>query len=123
MDSILDSVKQQLGITSDYTAFDSELILHINSVLRILNQLGVGKTGFEISDSKSKWIDFLGDRESDLSEAKTYVYLKVRYFWDPPAVGSHMTALENMIKELEWRLNVEVDPIDYDWSNEGFDDI
>lgn len=123
MDSILDSVKQQLGITSDYNAFDSELILHINSVLRILNQLGVGKLGFEISDSKSKWSDFLGDKENILSEVKTFVYLKVRYFWDPPSVGSHMTALENVLKELEWRINVEVDPIDYDWSNEGFDDI
>ena len=123
MDSILNSVKQQLGITSDYNAFDAELILHINSVLRILNQLGVGKLGFEISDSNSKWSDFLGDKESILSDVKTYVYLKVRYFWDPPSVGSHMSALENIIKELEWRINVEIDPVDYDWSNEGFDDI
>ena len=123
MDSILNSVKQQLGITSDYNAFDAELILHINSVLRILNQLGVGKLGFEISDSNSTWSDFLGDKESILSDVKTYVYLKVRYFWDPPSVGSHMSALENIIKELEWRINVEIDPVDYDWSNEGFDDI
>lgn len=123
MTSILDSVKQQLGITVDYHAFDTELILHINSVLRILNQLGVGKLGFEIEDSNSKWSDFLGKKESELSTVKSYVYLKVRYFWDPPTVGSHMSAMENMIKELEWRINVEIDPIDYDWSNEGFDDI
>lgn len=123
MTSILDSVKQQLGITADYHAFDTELILHINSVLRILNQLGVGKLGFEIEDSNSKWSDFLGEKESELSTVKSYVYLKVRYFWDPPTVSSHISAMENMIKELEWRINVEIDPIDYDWSNEGFDDI
>lgn len=121
MDSILTSIKQQLGIVEDYDAFDNELIIHINSVLRILNQMGVGKTGFNISDSSSTWSDFLGEHEKDLSDVKTYVYLKVRTIWDPPTVGSHVTAMENMIKELEWRINVQIDPLDYDWSNEGFD--
>lgn len=121
MDSILTSIKQQLGIVEDYDAFDNELIIHINSVLRILNQMGVGKTGFNISDSSSTWSDFLGAYEKDLSDVKTYVYLKVRTIWDPPTVGSHVTAMENMIKELEWRINVQIDPLDYDWSNEGFD--
>lgn len=121
MDSILTSVKQQLGIVEDYDAFDNELIIHINSVLRILNQMGVGKTGFNISDSSSTWSDFLGAYEKDLSDVKTYVYLKVRTIWDPPTVGSHVTAMENMIKELEWRINVQIDPLDYDWHNEGFD--
>lgn len=121
MDSILTSIKQQLGIVEDYDAFDNELIIHINSVLRILNQMGVGKTGFNISDLSSTWSDFLGAYEKDLSDVKTYVYLKVRTIWDPPTVGSHVTAMENMIKELEWRINVQIDPLDYDWSNEGFD--
>lgn len=121
MDSILTSIKQQLGIVEDYDAFDNELIIHINSVLRILNQMGVGKTGFDISDSSSTWSDFLGTYENELSDVKTYVYLKVRTIWDPPTVGSHVTAMENMIKELEWRINVQIDPLDYDWHNEGFD--
>lgn len=121
MDSILTSIKQQLGIVEDYDAFDNELIIHINSVLRILNQMGVGKTGFNISDSSSTWSDFLGAYENELSDVKTYVYLKVRTIWDPPTVGSHVTAMENMIKELEWRINVQIDPLDYDWHNEGFD--
>lgn len=121
MDSILTSIKQQLGIVEDYDAFDNELIIHINSVLRILNQMGVGKTGFNISDSSATWSDFLGEHEKDLSDVKTYVYLKVRTIWDPPTVGSHVTAMENMIKELEWRINVQIDPPDYDWHNEGFD--
>lgn len=121
MDSILTSIKQQLGIVEDYDAFDNELIIHINSVLRILNQMGVGKTGFNISDSSSTWSDFLGAYENELSDVKTYVYLKVRTIWDPPTVGSHVTAMENMIKELEWRINVQIDPLDHDWHNEGFD--
>lgn len=121
MNSILTSVKQQLGIVEEYEAFDNELIIHINSVLRILNQLGVGKTKFEITGKDQTWTDFLGDLEPELSDVKTYVYLKVRSIWDPPTIGSHVTALDNTIKELEWRINVQIDPLDYDWSNEGFD--
>lgn len=121
MASILTSIKQQLGIVEEYEAFDNELIIHINSVLRILNQLGVGKTKFEISGKDQTWTDFLGDLESELSDVKTYVYLKVRSIWDPPTIGSHVTALDNTIKELEWRINVQIDPLDYDWSNERFD--
>lgn len=33
MDSILTSVKKLLGLTEEYTAFDADLIMHINSVL------------------------------------------------------------------------------------------
>jgi hypothetical protein len=119
MDSILTSVKQQLGITEDYTAFDTELIIHINTVLRIVNQLGVGKLGYVISsEDPGSWATFLGPRENELSEVKTYIYAKVRLIFDPPSVGSHITALENIVKELEWRINVQIDPFDYDWTNE-----
>ena len=42
MDSVLTSVKKMLGITEDYTHFDADLIMHINTVFTILTQLGVG---------------------------------------------------------------------------------
>lgn len=52
MDSILTSVKKLLGLTEEYTAFDADLIMHINSVLMILRQMGVGpQEGFGISDA------------------------------------------------------------------------
>ena len=41
-DSILTSVKKLLGITEECTDFDADLIMHINSVLMILTQIGVG---------------------------------------------------------------------------------
>ena len=47
--SILTSIKKSLGIEAEYTHFDEELIMHINSVFMILTQLGVGpEEGFEI---------------------------------------------------------------------------
>ena len=51
MESILQSVKKMLGIIPEYTNFDDDIIMHINSVFMILQQLGVGpKEGFAISD-------------------------------------------------------------------------
>ena len=41
-DSILTSIKKMLGIMEEYEHFDTDLIMHINSVLGILTQLGVG---------------------------------------------------------------------------------
>lgn len=123
MNSILISIKQLLGITEDYRAFDAELILHINSVFRILNQLGVGVVGFEIFDESATWQDFLGDKMSMLSHVKTFVYLKVKYVWDPPTVGAQMNAIDQTLKELEWRINVQADPDDYEWTTNVDDEI
>lgn len=105
-DSILTSTKKILNIPEDYTAFDMDVILHINSVLSTLNQLGIGPTeGFAIDDATETWEQFLGT-DKRLNSVKTYVYLRVRLLFDPPATGHHITALEKQITELEWRLNV-----------------
>ena len=41
-ESILTSIKKLLGITEDYEQFDTDIIIHINSVFMILTQIGVG---------------------------------------------------------------------------------
>lgn len=110
MDSILTSVKKMLGIPEDYEQFDMDIIMHINSVLTILNQLGVGpEEGFVITDKSTVWTDFIGD--STLIElVKSYVYLKVRLIFDPPQSSSIIEAMNRQISEFEWRINVAVDP-------------
>ena len=110
MDSILTSVKKQLGIAEDYEHFDPDIIIHINSVFSILNQLGVGPPeGFSISDETSVWTDFIGD-SLKLELVKTYVYLKIRLIFDPPTSSAVMDAFKQNIAELEWRISVTVDP-------------
>ena len=110
MDSILTSVKKQLGIAEDYEHFDPDIIMHINSVFSILNQLGVGPPeGFSISDETSVWTDFIGDSRK-LELVKTYVYLKLRLIFDPPTSSAVMDAFKENIAELEWRISVTVDP-------------
>lgn len=108
-DSILTSIKKLLGINNEYTHFDPDIIMHINSVFPILNQLGVGpKDGFLISDESLTWKDFLGDDERLLSVI-SYTYLKVKIVFDPPQSSIVMEAIKHRISELEWRLNVAVD--------------
>ena len=110
MDSILTSVKKMLGIPEEYEHFDMDIIMHINSVLMILTQLGVGpEEGFAIADKSDKWCDFIG--EGKLVElVKSYVYLKVRLIFDPPQSSSVIEAINRQISEFEWRINVAVDP-------------
>ena len=110
MDSILTSIKKMLGVPEEYTHFDSDIVMHINSVLSILSQLGVGPaTGFSISDKTSTWKDFLS-AGTNLDSVKSYVYLKVKLLFDPPASSAALESTKNMISELEWRIYVQVDP-------------
>ena len=106
--SILDSIKKLLGIESTYTNFDTDIIMHINSVFVILQQIGFGpKEGFSIIDASSVWSDYC---DLDMIEtAKTYIYLRVRLLFDPPSNGAVMEAIKQTIQELEWRLNVGSD--------------
>lgn len=110
MESILTSIKKLLLIPEEYEHFDTDIIIHINSVFMTLTQLGVGPAqGFTIIDEEAVWTDFIKD-PIKLQAVKTYVYLKVRLLFDPSSLGSAtLAAYERQIQELEWRLNVEVE--------------
>ena len=109
-ESILTSVKKLLGAPEDYSAYDTDIILCINSVFSILNQLGVGpEEGFKIEDSSAEWSDFIGDTNK-IESVKTYVFLRTKLMFDPPTAGPMIEAIKSQISELEWRLNVAVDP-------------
>ena len=112
MESILASIKKLLGPDETYTYFDPDLIIHINSVLSILTQLGVGPAnGFSISDASATWSDFLGDNLQTIEFVKTYVYLKVKMVFDPPLSSAVMESMNRTISELEWRIQVAAEPI------------
>ena len=105
MDSILTSVKKMLGIAEEYTHFDADLIMHINSVFMILAQLGVGPSeGFFIEDDTTTWDEFIQDKK-EINSVKSYVGLKVRLLFDPPTASSQIENTNKLINELEWRLN------------------
>lgn len=106
-DSILTTTKKVLNLADDYTPFDQDVIMHINSVFSTLSQLGVGPAeGFMIEDTAATWASFL-EGDPRLNHIKTYVYLRVRMLFDPPQTGYLVQAMQDQIKELEWRINVQ----------------
>lgn len=109
MESILTSIKKLLGITEADTNFDSDIIMHINTVFLILNQLGVGpEKCFTIEDDVATWNDFIPEG-FDVEMVKTYIYLKVKLVFDPPASSTVLQCIEKSISEMEWRLNTVVE--------------
>lgn len=108
--SILNTIKRMLGLEPDYTPFDTEILIHINSVFMVLQQLGVGpKDGFSITGPDEVWSDYIGDTKN-LEALKSYIYLRVKTVFDPPQSGTAMEAMKQQIDEYTWRLNVAVDP-------------
>ena len=107
-DSILNSIKKLLGMPLDYTPFDTDIIIHINTVFANLAQMGVcpNEQGFQIEDSSTEWSEFTDD-DMLINNVKTYVYLKVRLIFDPPANGTIIDSINNQINELEYRLYIQ----------------
>ena len=108
METILESIKKLIGPSASYEIFEPDLIIHINTIFFTLCQLGVTEEPFVISDGTETWDEFHAD--TDLEAVKTYVYLKCRMYFDPPTNSALISAINEQIKELEWRLNVAVDP-------------
>ena len=105
--SILSSIKSSLGIDKDDTSFDTDIIMHINSVFSILTQLGVGPSeGFAIVDKDDSWDDFVDEDNTTLISMKSYMYMKVKLLFDPPSQSAVIASYEKLISEFEWRLNV-----------------
>lgn len=108
MDSILLSIKTMLNDSEENTCFDSEIMMHINSALMVLSQLGVGLSkSFFIEGRTETWADLLIDR-TDLEGIKTYIFLKVKLVFDPPASSFVMESMKDQIKELEVRILYQV---------------
>lgn len=106
MESILTSVKKLLGIDETYIHFDQDIIVHINSVFGILHQMGVGpENPVTIIDKTNVWNEFGEVYEM----VKTYVYLKVKLVFDPPANPTIVEALKQNASEIEWRLYIDSD--------------
>lgn len=107
MDSILTSIKKLLGIGKEYTEYDTDIIMHINSVFADLAQMGVGPSeGFYIEGSTETWDEFTSDNAL-LNSVKSYMHLRVKILFDPASIGSStLASYERQISQWEWRLNI-----------------
>ncbi len=106
--SILKSVKKNLGVGPDAIEFDHDILTYINSAFSTLHQLGIGpNAGFAIEDEAPVWADFIVGLDPRFNQVQTYVCLKTRVLFDPATTPYLIAALEKQISELEWRLNTQ----------------
>ena len=113
--SILNDIKKPLGLDADDTSFDQDIILLINTFIPVLSQMGIGPpSGFIVTSAQDQWSDYLGDIWDSMNlnassvinyeGVKTYLYLRVKLIFDPPSNSSVVEAINNTLKELEWRM-------------------
>lgn len=109
-ENILSSIKKLLGLNDGVTVFDTDIVIHINTVFANLTQMGVGpqddegkNIGFKISTGNEVWGDFTAN-DVLIENVKTYVYIKVKMVFDPPTSSALIDAYNAQAKELEWRL-------------------
>ena len=108
MGSILTDIKKLLGITEDYEAFDTDIVIFINGALMSLSQLGACPSGFSITGKDEIW-ENLGVPINFLEGIKTYIYLKVRLAFDPPTNSFVIDSINKQIHELEWRIILQTE--------------
>jgi len=107
IDSILDTIKKLLGLEPEYTDYDQDVIVAINTAIQSLTQLGVGKAGeFQIEDATATWDDFLGEDKVKLSCVKNYIHIKTKMLFDPPTSSILAEAYNKQLSELEFRINI-----------------
>lgn len=107
--SILNDIKSLCGIPEDVLDFDTALLIHCNTVFSGLTQMGLGpNTGFYIIDNTWTWDDLI-EGEVNLHNIKSYVYLKVKLLFDPPANATIITSMNAQISEIEWRIRMELE--------------
>lgn len=107
--SILVSIKKMLGIAKDYTHFDPDIIMHINTILAVLTQVGVGpEKGFRIEDNSATWNDFLSDA-MNLEAVKSFVYLRVKLLFDPPLSTAVIEVMKQQAEELLCRISISAE--------------
>lgn len=108
-DSILKTIRKMIGPSHECDVFDVDLIVHINTIFATLTQIGVGPiSGFEITGDTETWADFIGS-DPRFSAVKSYMYLKTRLLFDPPASSVAAASMEKLALEYEWRLNVNAE--------------
>ena len=110
-DSILHTIKKMIGGDVESSEFDTDLIISINSAIATLYQIGIealnAETGawFTITGEAETWSDYLGNFKH-VDMVKTYIYQRVRLIFDPPQNTVLISAIQDQMKENEWRIMV-----------------
>lgn len=112
-ESILATIKKLLGLGMEYTPFDTDVIVLINSALMTLTQADVGpKSGFRITGLGETWGDFLTNPVM-VEGAKEYIYLRVKMVFDPSSSGTVAESMKQVAQETLWRLIAQAESAEF----------
>lgn len=106
--TILDSVKDKIGIIKGDDAFDSDLLDYIGASVATLNQLGVENN--VLVDSSTKYEDLWTANTSNETKqlAITYIKLNTKLMFDTPASGAENSNKNAALAQIEWRVGISV---------------
>ena len=107
-ESVLNTIKSMIGPSALYEGFNTDLMVHLNSSLMELAQIGVVPEGTVLENETTTWADLIGENKK-LEGIKSYLYFKVKIMFDPPASSTILAAYQEEIKRLEWRLMIQCD--------------
>lgn len=103
-------MKKMLGIDVDDDSFDTDIIVHINTMIPALSQMGIGpRNGFIVTSADEEWSDYINSDVINLEGVKSYLYLRIKLIFDPPTNSTTVEAFNNSIRELEWRMTLAVE--------------
>ena len=109
-ESILKSIRKLIGPEDDYTHFDPDITIHINSAINRLYQLGVESAkNFRVTSEDETWGDLFGGNDEVIDMCKTLIYYKVKMGFDPPTSSIASEAFRTEIDKQEWLISVWVE--------------
>lgn len=109
-ESILKSIRKLIGPEDDYTHFDPDITIHINSAINRLYQLGVESAkNFRVTSEDETWGELFGSDDEVIDMCKTLIYYKVKMGFDPPTSSIASEAFRTEIDKQEWLISVWVE--------------
>ena len=111
MDVILRTISKLLdadGLEGTDRYYDPDVLIHINTFLLDLYQVGIGPKGFVV-DENTTWSDYLGEQLPYLNAVKDYLYLQTKLILDPPASSSTQQSYKDVSERILIRLREQVE--------------
>lgn len=109
--TILDNVKDSVGVAKGDDSFDSEILIDINGALSILNQAGCGKS--IVVEKSETWDNFKDDSQINGNKsfelAKQFVLTRVKMLFDPP-IATSLNIMKGISDELIQRIVIAYSP-------------
>ena len=91
----------------DDDSFDMDIITHVSYVVSELAQLGLETGDDFIFDASTTWSDLTSSLPAKYANlVQSYVYLKVKLMFDPPANSFLVNSMQKLLDEATFRISV-----------------